>query len=332
MAWKQTGQQSLADQLVSHHKCLEELDDLHGLIDWQCIEQRLLNVHNSTKGNESFHPVVMFKVLLLQKLYTLSDPKMEKQLARDLMFRRFVGLSLSDDTPDHSTIWRFHKLLGEEGLIEELFAEINSQLTEKNVIINTGSVSIIDASVVEAKNTRPKKSKNDANVSSQDKEASYSVKKDSNGHLKTIFGFKMHVNADEDGFIKKVKTTTGSVHDSNCLEDLLTDDETAVYADSAYKSAKHDNLLNEKQIDNEIHERGYRNRSLTEEQKVKNMIKSQTRNTVERVFGHLKRHYGMTKARHLGLLQFNTNTLLASIAHNLKTAVSIKQKYGIVTG
>ncbi|BFN02773.1 hypothetical protein MOXK23_22530 (plasmid) [Moraxella sp. K23] len=55
----------------------------------------------------------MFKILLLQKLYNLSDPAMEKQLARDLLFRRFVGLSLTDNVPDHSTIWRYHKHLGE---------------------------------------------------------------------------------------------------------------------------------------------------------------------------------------------------------------------------
>lgn len=330
MAWKQTGQLGLADALATHHEALEELDDLHALIDWKRIEQLLKDVHNGPVGERAWHPVVMFKILLLQKIYNLSDPKMEKQLARDLLFRRFVGLSLNDATPDHSTIWRFHKLLGEKGLADTLFNNIFEQLTDKNIIITQGSVSIIDASIVEAKNKRPKKGRHSQNT--QDTEADYNVKADSTGKLKTTYGFKMHINVDEDGFVKKVQTTPGNVHDSQMLNNLLIGNESAVYADSAYQSQKHDALLKAKQIENQIHQRAYRNKPLTAKQQINNTHKSQTRNTVERVFGHFKLHYGMTKARHLGLMQFHTSTLLASMVHNLKTAVSLIRKYGTVTG
>ena len=44
----------------------------------------------------------------------------EEQIARDLMFRRFIGLSLSDAVPDHSTIWRFRNLLHTENLLDSL--------------------------------------------------------------------------------------------------------------------------------------------------------------------------------------------------------------------
>ena len=170
----------------------------------------------------------MFKVLLLQKLYNLSDPAMEKQLARDLLFRRFVGLSLTDDVPDHSTIWRYHKHLGELRLIEPLFNQINEQLAQQNIFIKAGSVSIIDASIVEAKNKRPKKGKHTDNT--QDNEAAYVSKKDSTGKVKTTYGFKIHLNCDEDSFVKKVETPTTNSHDSQYLTTLLTDDEAAVYA------------------------------------------------------------------------------------------------------
>jgi len=63
---------------------------------------------------------MMFKILLLQSWYSLSDPKLEKQLARDLMFRRFIDLSLSEGVPDHSTIWRFRNLLNKQSLLEPL--------------------------------------------------------------------------------------------------------------------------------------------------------------------------------------------------------------------
>ena len=237
MAWKQTGQLSLADSLVNHHKAIEELDELHNLINWQTIEHTLRHVHNSDRGESAFHPVIMFKVLLLQKLYGLSDPAMEKQLARDLLFRRFVGLSLTDNVPDHSTIWRYHKHLGELGLTQPLFNQINEQLAEQNIIIKAGSVSIIDASIIKAKNKRLKKGKHTDNT--QDNEASYASKKDSSGKVKTTCGFKINLNCDEDSFVKNFKTTTANIHDSESFTDLLIGHESAVYAASAYKSQAH---------------------------------------------------------------------------------------------
>ena len=54
---------------------------------------------------------MMFKILILPAWYNLSDEALEEQIARDLMFRRFIGLSLSEAVPDHSTIWRFRNSL-----------------------------------------------------------------------------------------------------------------------------------------------------------------------------------------------------------------------------
>ena len=92
-------------------------------------------------------------------------------------------------------------------------------------------------------------------------------------------------------------TTAGNVHDSQCLEDLLTGAEEAVYADSAYASAAHDALLKQKNIKNGILKRAYRNKPLTKAEKQHNKQLSSIRSTVERVFGILKQHYGMGKAR-----------------------------------
>ncbi|MDP0561137.1 MAG: transposase [Candidatus Endonucleobacter sp. (ex Gigantidas childressi)] len=59
----------------------------------------------------SWPPLMMFKALLLQSWYKLSDLALEKQLARDLLFRRFTGLDISESVPDHSTFWRFRQKL-----------------------------------------------------------------------------------------------------------------------------------------------------------------------------------------------------------------------------
>jgi len=76
-------------------------------------------------GEKAWPPLLMFKALLLQSWYNLSGPKLEKQLARDLLFRRFVELDLSESVPDHSTFWRFRQTLQKSGLMEAILAEIN---------------------------------------------------------------------------------------------------------------------------------------------------------------------------------------------------------------
>jgi len=107
---------------------------------------------------------MVYKALLLQSWYGLGDPALEKQLARDLLFRRFVDLSLSERVPDHSTFWRFRNLLEEKALNELLLEEINLQLGDKGLLIRSGEISIIDASVIKAKNNRPHKGKDGENT------------------------------------------------------------------------------------------------------------------------------------------------------------------------
>jgi IS5 family transposase len=157
MAWKNLAQTDLSDALIQHHQALEELDGINGMIDWSRLEPQLSELHNKERGEQAWPPLLMFKVLLLQSWYGLSDPKLEKQLARDLMFRRFINLSLSEGVPDHSTIWRFRNLLDKQALLEPLLAEVNRQLSAQGLFIKTGEISIVDATVIEAKQSRPRK-------------------------------------------------------------------------------------------------------------------------------------------------------------------------------
>lgn len=323
MAWKNLSQLSLADALVHEHEALKELDDFNELIDWQQIEDELAGLNANPMGEKAWPPLLMFKILLLQSWYNLSDPACEKQLARDMLFRRFIGLSHSDPVPDHSTIWRFRNKLQEETLYERLHENINNQLTEKSLILKAGEVSIIDASVIKAKNNRP--NKNAQGESTQDEDASYSTKASSNGKKKTTYGYKAHVNVDEDGYIKSQTLTTAAPHDSNVFEELLSGSEKEVYADSAYKSEKHDELLESKRIKNMVLHKGHRNNPLTEEQKVFNLIASQTRCVVERTFGVLKKYYGLGQARYLGIERNQARLSVICIAHNIKRAVNIQR-------
>jgi IS5 family transposase len=74
--------------------------------------------------------------------------------------------------------------------------------------------------------------------------------------------FKARANVDEDGFINRVHLTAGKVHDSTQFEKLLTGSEAAAYADSAYKSKKHSELLKDRGVEERITHRAYRNTPL----------------------------------------------------------------------
>ena len=238
MAWKNLKQRSLADSMMIDHDALKELDEVNEFIDWHRIERLLEKIHSSPGGEKAWPPLLMFKALLLQSWYRLSDPALEKQLARDLLFRRFVGLDIAESVPDHSSFWRFRQTLQRLSLLDKLLKEINKQLVEQGALIKPGGVSIVDASVLEAKQSRPNKGKN--GESTQDPEADWNVKAGSDGKRKSTYGYKAHMNVDEDGLIKSTDYTTGNVHDSNGFTNLLDGEESAVYADSAYGSKAHD--------------------------------------------------------------------------------------------
>lgn len=80
-------QRSLANAMMIEHNALKELDSVHELINWSRLERILQGIHTSAKGERSWLPWFMFKALLLQSWYKLSDPALEKQFARDLLFR-----------------------------------------------------------------------------------------------------------------------------------------------------------------------------------------------------------------------------------------------------
>ena len=321
MSHKDFNQRSLADSLVTDHKALHDFDDIDKLINWQKIKEQLAGIHNKKCGNSAYPPLLMFKALLLQAWYSMSDSQLENALARDLLFRGFVGLSISSSIPDHSTIWRFRDLLKKHDLWLKLLNVINDELETQGYKIQVGEISIIDATVIEAQRCR--KHQNADGEDTRDDEASCSVKKAANGKATTTYGFKAHTNVDEDGFIKKFSYTTGSVHDSQEFECLLTHKEEVVYADKAYDSKARRQLLDDCGIESKIQHRAARNRPLTPSQIAANKSYGMVRSRVERVFAQLKLHHGVAKARYLGIARNRVRFALCAIAHNLKCARGI---------
>ncbi|CDN10906.1 Mobile element protein [Richelia intracellularis] len=66
----------------------------------------------------------MFKILVLQQLYNISDEELEYQVNGRLLFMRFLGLGLAEPVLDATTVWLFRQELKQQGLIEELFEQL----------------------------------------------------------------------------------------------------------------------------------------------------------------------------------------------------------------
>ena len=125
------------------------LEEINRLLHWRAFKGMLSVIATAAKGEPSDPPLMMYKVLLLQRWYGLSDPAMEAALFDRVSFLRFAGLSLEDRTPDHSTIWRFRERLSRDGLVKQLFDELTRQLEDRGLIIKQGT--LIDASMVTAR-------------------------------------------------------------------------------------------------------------------------------------------------------------------------------------
>jgi IS5 family transposase len=215
-------------------------------------------------------------------------------------------------------------------LLDTLLGEVNRQLSGKGLYIKAGEVSIVDATVIEAKQSRPRK--NAKGESTQDSEAGYNVKVAANGKKTRTYGYKAHINVDEDGFVKAIDYTPGNEHDAHSLKKLLTYSEQQVCADKAYASAEHDRLLAKRNTANRILHKARRNQPLNDQQKHQNRQRSSVRSTVERVFGILKQHYGIGKARYLGLKRNQTRFMLAAMAYNIKRGMAVQAEMTALAG
>jgi IS5 family transposase len=293
------------------------LDEVNRLLDWGRFERLLSVIPTAAKGEPSYPALMMFKVLLLQRWYGLSDPAMEAALFDRVSFLRFAGLSLEDKTPDHSTIWRFRERLSQNGLVEQLFSELTLQLEARGLIIKQGT--LIDASMVTSAARRPRKE--DGPVSEVDPDARFGA--DNDRHRFT-FGYKMHVAADQGtNLIRKGMLTSANIQDVSVATTLLPSEAGDVYADRAYHSKAVLAYLDAQGFGDGVMRRGQRGKPLPPEEIERNHRLVPLRSPVEAVFGTLKRTYGFTRMRYFNGARNFVAFLLACIAYNLKRSVAI---------
>jgi len=227
MAVKQTGQPSFMEALLPKGSGANAaLDRLANLVKWYRFEKLLAHLRDEEGPGRPGYPVlVLFRALLLQSLYGLSDRELEEALGDRLSFKRFVGLSLEDTAPDHTVLNRFRNQLVELGLLEKLFGELDRQLENAGLILKRGTM--LDATLIQAISAPPKE-----DSPSNDPDARFTKRQGKSG---STFGYKAHMGVDEgSGLIRAVLTTPANVNDTTPADDLIRGDEAVVWADAAY--------------------------------------------------------------------------------------------------
>ena len=314
MSVKGTGQFSFVDALLPKGLAgSRRLDRLIDLVKWYRFEKLLAGLRSEGPGRPGYRPLLMFKALLLQSLYGLSDPELEEALYDRLSFRRFVGLGLEDAVPDHSTLCRFRLKLVEEGLLETLFAELDRQLDRAGVILKRGTM--LDATLIETGAAgRPRGKGEQPPV---DADAAFARR---SGKPGSTYGYKAHVGVDQgSGIIRSVITTPANVNDTVPADDLLRGDEREVWGDGAYHTHRRQAALEARGVKARLARRPNKHHpDLPPRLKLYNRLIARRRAAVETTFATLKRRMGLSAIRYIGLTKASAQVLLAAMAFNMR--------------
>jgi IS5 family transposase len=333
----------LFDEAMRLEKLSKQGDSLVLLkkkIQWEqfrtILESVLIKEAKGPGGREPFDYIMMFKILILQRYYNLSDDQMEYQILDRMTFMRFLDLELSDKVPDSKTIWLFKETLTKANVVEKLFEKFHDELEKQGYIGNEGK--IIDASFVEVPRQRYSREENKEikegkipddwqdkphKLSQKDIDAKWTKKNN-----ETFYGYKDHVKTDKKSkLIDKYKVTDASVHDSQPLDDLLEekDADQPLHADSAYTGENQEKTIEGKKLINCVNEKGYRNKPLTEQQIAKNRKKSKVRARVEHVFGFIENSMGGSFIKTIGIARATTTIGLMNLTYNMFRVIQLQK-------
>ena len=305
------GDEALWSRVPDDH-FLVRVDDV---IDWEPIDEELDCLYSHT-GRPSHPPLSLFKMLLLEMWFNLSDPGVESQVRDRLSFMRFVGLGLHDRVPDETVLVRFRQRLERAKLDERLLGEINAQLEAAGLIVKQGT--LIDATVVRSSRKAPPRDEDARDTS--DEEAGWCAKDPKN----PVHGFKAHIAVDEGStLIRQVETTAANVHDVQKALDLVQGDEQTVYADKAYDSERLRQELARAGIGDGILRRKKPKKQLSEEDRAHNKRCAAIRAAVERPFAWWKELFGLRRCRYKGLAANRVHFNMLAMAYNLKRALAL---------
>lgn len=308
----------------------DPLTKLNEVVNWELFRKDLETVREkerkSNAGRKPFDAVLMFKILILQSLYNLSDDQLEFQIRDRLSFMRFLGLALGDTVPDAKTIWLFREQLTEANRVKTLFERFDTFLRKSGFTARKGQ--IVDASIVPAPRQRNSRDENKQIKEGQvpenwsenkrrqkDTDARWTKK---NG--KNYYGYKNHIEVDvAHKLIREYEVTPASTHDSQVFEELLDETNTSrdVWADSAYRSQEALDKLEQSGFREHLQRKGSRNKKLTAREKQGNYTRSKIRSRVEHIFGVQSQRAGCLIMRAIGITRAAAKIGLRNLAYNI---------------
>lgn len=223
---KQFGVQESYERL---EKLGDRLEPIDMLIDWEKFRPLLDRKHDGP-GRPFHDSILMLKMLVLQRFYSMSDEELEYQVADRISFQKFLGFP--QVIPDYSTVWLFREYMAEANLTDLVWDELKRQMKEKGIVFSEGKVQ--DATFIVAppgKTQSGMENRGRGQPSTRNEDGSWGKK---NG--KRFFGYKEHLKTDlKTGIIEELAITTAHVHDSRI--DLMKNEDVA-YRDKGYFGAK----------------------------------------------------------------------------------------------
>jgi IS5 family transposase len=327
----------------------DPLERLASVVDFELFRAELdLALDRSDRargGRPPYDAVLMFKVLVLQTLYTLSDDQTEYQIRDRLSFMRFLGLALEHRVPDAKTVWLFREQLTRAGAVERLFQRFDAVLRDAGYLAMGGQ--IMDATVVQAR--RPRLNGGEkatvkggavpdgwsrAKRAQMDTDGRWTLKRGrkrpaerSEPHEPTrtelvipVFGYKNHLGIDRrHGFIRSFIVTDAASHDGRQLQKLLDPRNTAssVWADTAYRSAANATLLARRGLVPQFQRPKPRGKPMPPHMARGNASRARVRVAIEHVFAAQKCRLGLL-IRSVGLARAITKLGLANLVTNMR--------------
>ena len=295
------------------------------------VDRAAPRVVSAQGGRPPFPTETMVRILILKRLYNLSDEQMEYQLLDRMSYQRFCGLEQASNIPDRTTLWTFEQRIGESGA-RALFDGVTRQLLAKGFIARGGQ--IIDATLVPAPRQKIHREEREiieqqalpaqwkpAQRRQKDLDASWTKK-----HGKSYFGYKLSINADARyKIIRHIELGTASEHDSGHFDAVLDKANTSrdVYADKGYPSQAREAKLKEQGYRNHIQRKGARGKPLSECQQRRNQRIAKTRARVEHVFGSIAQMGGKL-IRSIGQQRANFAMTMMATCYNIRRLVVLQ--------
>lgn len=307
------------------------LDRLQAVITWKSFSPLLAQVFRLDRqdrgGRPRYEPLLMLKIVVLQRIHNLSDEATELAVQERLTWHRFLDLHVGSQFPDAKTIWAFRDQLIKAGAMERLFEIFHQQIAARGFRLEPGK--IVDATIVPVPIQRNRPEENQqikagitppgwANepekLRQKDVDARWTMK---NG--RSWFGYKNHIKVDaRTKLIETCVVTPANTHDSQVADRLVAAQDGWWHGDSAYNTCATATILSEAGVESRCHRQGRGTRLLTEQERAENRAKSTVRARVEHIFGSMRTQLNGVFQRCRGFQRNQQMIWLTNLVYNMQ--------------